>query len=266
MQGKNEKANFSSQPFWKNIENEKVVCIPGSKHPISFVQLSGADEDLQSVPGMGQITIIISCDAEHPGAWVYGVQEDYGKMSLHGMNQILMCRFRPGAFSRYFRCDAQALTNQSIPVEELCGKKFRSVADKIAWEPIFDERCRLITDELVRTEVSQSMTWGITDYIMENIFLTLGNVRMKELQIDTGYSSRYLQKVISKNVGLSPKKICMNVRFQFILRELLKSEIALAEVAQRFGYYDQAHFTKDFQKVMNLSPGEFRYHVLNGEQ
>ncbi|MDO4726536.1 MAG: AraC family transcriptional regulator, partial [Porphyromonadaceae bacterium] len=45
-------------------------------------------------------------------------------------------------------------------------------------------------------------------------------------------------------------------RFEQVFRYLqhTKNKENLTEIAYRFGYYDQAHFNRDFKEFTNLSP------------
>src|SRR5260370_38674247 len=40
--------------------------------------------------------------------------------------------------------------------------------------------------------------------------------------------------------------------------ELLNTNHSLAQIAQRCGFYDQAHFTKVFKALFGVTPGRFR--------
>lgn len=47
------------------------------------------------------------------------------------------------------------------------------------------------------------------------------------------------------------------IRFDRAVQRLQAPGSALAEVAQDCGYYDQAHFNRDFRTFAGLSPTEF---------
>ncbi|MEJ2622257.1 MAG: helix-turn-helix transcriptional regulator [Candidatus Thiodiazotropha sp.] len=80
-------------------------------------------------------------------------------------------------------------------------------------------------------------------------------------------SERWLQKCYAKVYGMSFKQIQNNLKFhqvhQVLTQALGKSQpINLTELAYHFGYFDQAHFIKDFRRYAGMTPGQYlRTHV-----
>jgi len=71
-------------------------------------------------------------------------------------------------------------------------------------------------------------------------------------------TSRGLQKIFKKHVGLSPSHYRKITRFNRSVNFLLlDSDMSLTEIAYKCGYYDQAHFIKDFRNFGGISPSEF---------
>ncbi|HMV70392.1 MAG TPA: helix-turn-helix domain-containing protein, partial [Myxococcota bacterium] len=60
-------------------------------------------------------------------------------------------------------------------------------------------------------------------------------------------------------VGLSPKVIARITRFQAALRSLMRDPgVSLADVALEAGYFDQAHFIRDFRRMTGGVPRGYR--------
>ncbi len=75
-------------------------------------------------------------------------------------------------------------------------------------------------------------------------------------------SGRWLQKRYSEVYGMSFKQIQSNLRFHRAHRELwqtmsTRQPISLTELAYRSGYFDQAHFIKDFKLYTGMTPGQY---------
>ena len=59
-------------------------------------------------------------------------------------------------------------------------------------------------------------------------------------------------------VGMSPKQLSRIVRMQSTLKMLEQKNFAsLTSLAHENGYYDQAHFIKDFKEFTGMSPKLF---------
>ncbi len=84
-----------------------------------------------------------------------------------------------------------------------------------------------------------------------------GLVRVPELARHVGVSPRQLERVFAERVGVTPKNYLRVMRFQEVLRTLRGGvrSTAWAEVATSHGYYDQAHFIRDFKMFVGVTPG-----------
>lgn len=75
-------------------------------------------------------------------------------------------------------------------------------------------------------------------------------------------SKRWLQKRYDEVYGMSFKQIQNNLRFhsahQALWQTLARGKpISLTELAYRNGYFDQAHFIKDFKRYTGMTPGQY---------
>ena len=71
-------------------------------------------------------------------------------------------------------------------------------------------------------------------------------------------SSRYLAQVTRRISGKSPKAIIDDYLSHEIELQLKSTDNTVQEIAYRFGFSSQAHFTKFFKKLKGVSPTEFR--------
>ena len=71
-------------------------------------------------------------------------------------------------------------------------------------------------------------------------------------------SSRYLAQVTRRISGKSPKAIIDDYLIHEIEVQLKSTDSTVQEIAYRFGFSSQAHFTKFFKKLKGVSPTEFR--------
>ena len=80
-------------------------------------------------------------------------------------------------------------------------------------------------------------------------------------------SERWLQKRYAMVYGMSFKQMQSNLKFyqahQVLSHALSKRQpINLTELAYEFGYFDQAHFIKNFKQYTGMTPGQYlRTHV-----
>ena len=71
-------------------------------------------------------------------------------------------------------------------------------------------------------------------------------------------SIRTIQDSCSRALGVSPKWLIRCFRLQDALERLQTGiDVNLSVLAQDLGYFDQAHFTRDFKQITGVSPGRY---------
>lgn len=81
---------------------------------------------------------------------------------------------------------------------------------------------------------------------------------ISEISNQIGYSRRRLSDLFRETVGTSPKLYSRIQRFQQALKLIRKgSKPDLSQIAHLSGYYDQAHFNRDFRALSGITPTEY---------
>jgi AraC-like DNA-binding protein len=76
------------------------------------------------------------------------------------------------------------------------------------------------------------------------------------LELDKSIGIRQMERLFKKYVGYSPKQYVRVVRFFHIYHQIIKSDNNLSIEAVEAGYYDQAHFNKEFKNYTGFTPKE----------
>ena len=78
-----------------------------------------------------------------------------------------------------------------------------------------------------------------------------------ESDLNTGISSRQLRRLFEFYIGDSAKTFSKIVRFQNILKAKPSSQsLRQNKLFFNVGYYDQAHFIKEFRNFYGVTPGK----------
>lgn len=88
------------------------------------------------------------------------------------------------------------------------------------------------------------------------IYKSKGNIRMKELAEQLFISQSPLEKRFRQVVGTSPKKFASIVRLKKVIQQYNASN-SLTEIGYDAGFYDQAHFIKEFKHFTGDTPEKF---------
>ncbi len=81
-----------------------------------------------------------------------------------------------------------------------------------------------------------------------------GQVQVKEAARQSGYSERQLNRLFLTQIGMNIKHFARLTRFNYVLTQIQKSPCFFAALSQQAGYFDQAHFDKDFKDISGVSP------------
>lgn len=84
-----------------------------------------------------------------------------------------------------------------------------------------------------------------------------GQIKMKEVALQSCYSERQLNRLFLTQVGMSMKNFARLTRFNYVLKHIQTSLCFFAALSQQAGYFDQAHFDKDFKAISGVSPQKY---------
>ncbi|WP_349947420.1 helix-turn-helix transcriptional regulator [Lacrimispora sp. BS-2] len=81
-----------------------------------------------------------------------------------------------------------------------------------------------------------------------------GRVQVNEVARQSNYSERQLNRLFLTQIGMNIKNYARITRFNYVLRHIQKSPCLFAALSQQAGYFDQAHFDKDFKSISGVTP------------
>lgn len=151
---------------------------------------------------------------------------------------------------------AKDIANNCVDLQHVSGmdnlynamKKTDSFDNKIIQ---FLQEYNRITHRIQKKATAQKLFQTTKDIIIEE----QGSIKVKDLEEITKYSSRYIGKIFSEELGMSTKQFCDIVKFQTILFRMKQGEVKnLTSLAMDFQYFDQSHFNHEFKNFLGISP------------
>jgi len=73
-----------------------------------------------------------------------------------------------------------------------------------------------------------------------------------------GVSSTSLERLARGTLGLPPQQLLQRLRLEHAVFLITQTSKSLGEIAIECGFYDQSSFTRQFRKVLGLTPGAYR--------
>ena len=81
-----------------------------------------------------------------------------------------------------------------------------------------------------------------------------GQIPVKEVAWQSSYCERQLNRLFLMQIGMNIKNYARLIRFNYVLKHIQKSPCFFAALSQQAGYFDQAHFDKDFKAISGVTP------------
>ena len=173
---------------------------------------------------------------------------------------ILVTRFYPHASSLFVPNPALDFTNKSIDLYDILGHKSTDFYTQIMEQPTVEMKVRILEAFLIQQLIKNRKKHKKLKLI-ENICRHISATEpfnSKSLSVEFGFSERYIQKLFLECVGLTPQNYFAVQRFNKSLELIQSSTKTLTSIALECGYYDQAHFIKEFKSYTALTPSNVR--------
>jgi AraC-like DNA-binding protein len=156
------------------------------------------------------------------------------------------------------------LARQVVALEDL-GGPFARLPERLAAAGGWQERFAALDAFLgARLADARRPAPGVA-WAWTSLRATHGATPVGALAAELGWSRRRLAGSFREQVGLPPKLYARILRFRHVLRRLDgRPEPHWAEIAYDCGYYDQAHFNRDFRAFAGTTPTDYLGRRLPG--
>ena len=189
---------------------------------------------------------------------VYGVMKTKFSRCLQERGRAFGIKFRPAAFYPFFGHSLSTLTDRVVSLRSIFGEEGASLKEAILGEQDEDQ-CVAHAESFLRARLPRESPAikNIRDAV-ERISVDNTITRAEQVASHAGVTLRSLQRRFSRYVGVSPKWVIQRYRLQEAADRLaFDKTVTTTDMALELGYFDQAHFIRDFKKMMGESPGAY---------
>lgn len=243
---------FDTEDFY-----QEVYLRQGISHFYTFKK--NEDTRLRVVPD-GCIDIAFEFIDGKMQGYACGTRLSYEEEEYHGESELFGIRFMPGVQPELLDVTMRQLLDQRIPLESIL-KYDAPWFQEIEQEPDFYQRIRIFIENYTKIEKKRKPPYGkkeIVQSIKNMVYASDGKIKVSQMQKQTGYSERYINKVFIEEMGFSPKTFCKIIQFQRALEFLnYGAPDKMADAAVYLGYYDQPQFIRDFTKYAGITPKKY---------
>lgn len=189
---------------------------------------------------------------------VYGPADARGVQVLRERGAVFGVKFRPAGFRPFCAGPVSALRNTWRSAHSAFGVTGRSLEDLVLTGAEPADQIAAVEGFLRARLPAPDDTVGLIDRIVAEIFARREIQRVEDLAARFGYSARSLQRLFNDYVGVSPKWVIQRYRLQEAAERLAEGRArSLEALALELGYFDQAHFNRDFKALVGRTPAEY---------
>ena len=183
----------------------------------------------------------------HTASYVSNIPADEPVMAVH---------FRPGGAFPFLPIPLGDIENACIGVDDVWGTEGRDLHERLIETASVQARFGILEQFLLsRPSRAIGRQPGVAAAIaaIEND----PSIRMADIRDQVGMPAKRLIAMFRAEVGLSPKAYARVRRLQAALRLLGAGPLSGARVAAEVGYFDQAHFVRDFESFTGMTPTQY---------
>jgi AraC-like DNA-binding protein len=198
---------------------------------------------------------------EPTGAAVYGVSRRRYVRRLSGSGWALGTKFRPGGFRPFAPGPLSALTDRVLALDAVFGADGTDLEQRCLALPRPADALGLVQGFLrvrLPAAAADDPDLKLVRQLTDSIATAPPGARVADIAASQGVSVRTVQRLFSDDVGVGPKWVLQRYRLHEALAQLhADSDTDWAQFALGLGYYDQAHFVRDFRALVGRTPAQY---------
>ena len=148
-------------------------------------------------------------------------------------------------------------TNRLVNLDDVFGQSTGRLQAELHEARTWEARFAVLDREITSRLAIARRPPGAISWAWEQLTRSEGQAAIRTLSKQIGWSERHFARQFNHHIGLTPKAFARVLRFGRAVRRLAREgDARLADVALDCGYYDQAHFTRDFREFAGVTAAE----------
>lgn len=187
---------------------------------------------------------------------VTGLRDSYRIFNnTAGIGTVLVFFKETGA-AHFFKEPLHELFRESVSLENFMLRSELLLLEEQLCEAVSDQQRIGLVEHFLLSRIIPSVPDSLVLAALSLIHKSKGNIKIKELAAQLYTSQSPLEKRFRKVVGASPKKFASIVRLKNLLQHY-SPDNSLTELGYEAGFYDQAHFIKEFKVFTGETPENY---------
>ena len=193
-----------------------------------------------------------------PKCFIFGQITQPLEIAPTGETRIFSVRFHPDGCLPFISMPVREMDNKAVSLEQLFGEQGNKLGTMVCAAEDVDTQIGLVENFLLEQIKTAEPGNRIAAISVQTLLQLKGQLGIDDLAGRLQVNRRQLERKFAAVIGLSPKQLAKIIRLQAALQMMGKGKYNnLTELAYENGYFDQAHFIRDFKEFTGVTPGEF---------
>ena len=189
---------------------------------------------------------------------ISGINHSWFDVGTNGESGALAVTFFPGATSNFFNLPMMELEGKTLHLGDIVKNESFYIEEQLAEAISLQDRIRIIESFLMKR--LRPVAVNDAKLIQQGVLFvknSKGQIRASELAKNLYVTPKTLERKFACYVGNTPKQFIKIVRFHEVMTNLTTVKPGkLTQHSHENGYFDQAHFIRDFKAYSGYTPKE----------
>ncbi|MCG8573323.1 MAG: helix-turn-helix domain-containing protein [Flavobacteriales bacterium] len=232
--------------YFKFQESKDYVWDPSGKFELIF-QLKG--QFSQSPIGQESWTV-------RPTVFVGGLHSESFILKAEKDSALLSIEFKSSGAKHFIKEGLNLFKNKVVDLDDVAPLFPSEVKEQLLKNLHNGTIVNCLESALIK-HFREKEKSGI-DLAAQLILQNKGIIKIGDLADYINLSPSQFRKRFNKEIGMSPKEYTKIIRIDTLIKQMKNSTaLNLTAIGYQMGYFDQAHFIKDFVSVTGLSPRNY---------
>lgn len=189
---------------------------------------------------------------------IWGVHTTRFATTLEGRGEVFGVKFRAGGFRALLGAPVSRLRNRSMGLDDVFGGDAARIEDEVLSVDADAQRVAVLETLLRRHAPAPGADARRVAAIVDAIAADASIARVDDVLAHWPVGRRSLQRLFGEYVGIGPKWVIQRFRLHEALERIAAArDVDWTRLAHELGYFDQAHFIRDFKAMIGRTPAHY---------
>jgi AraC-like DNA-binding protein len=195
------------------------------------------------------------------GAIVCGPHSKFFVIDTAEQESVIGVHFKPGGAFPFLHLTAGEIQDAHVSLDMLWGRDADRLRERLLMARTPEAKFDVLEQTLLAQADRPLARHPAVSFALKELEADAHGHAIADLTDRVGLSARRFIEVFREEVGLTPKLFCRVQRFQQVLGLVgMGRNVAWVKVALACGYFDQAHFNRDFRAFSGINPTTYLAH------